>query len=140
MQERSQDKIKRILFEHPEIKECEVAWAVGLSPQTLNYQLNNAIKFDVELEENIYNYFKKKGIIKYQSGQCTMVNDLFLEFGSIHSQHYSMLSNEIRQAIKDNSLSDEEAERLLLKIKNLRINDNTNLDYLEDMVKGNLRK
>lgn len=134
------EKIKRILFEHPEIKDKDVAFAVGLSQQTFSYQMNDAIKFDDELADNIEKYFYKKGIIKYQEGQCTMVNDLFLEFGAIHSQHFSILSNEIRAAIKDDYLSDEEADRLLKKIEDLRVNDNQKLDDLVRLVMGNMKK
>lgn len=134
------EKIKRILFEHPEIKDKDVAFAVGQSAATFSYQMNDAIKFDDELADNIEKYFKKKGIIKYQQGQCTMVNDLFLEFGSIHSQRYSILSNEIRASIKNDVIDDEEADRLLKKIQDLRDNDNARLDSLVELVKGNVRR
>ncbi|MBK8609105.1 MAG: hypothetical protein IPL84_03960 [Chitinophagaceae bacterium] len=69
-----------------------------------------------------------------------MVNDLFLEFGAIHSQHFSILSNEIRAAIKDDYLSDDEAARLMKKINDLRDNDNKKLDDLVELVKGNIKK
>ncbi|MBK8609104.1 MAG: hypothetical protein IPL84_03955 [Chitinophagaceae bacterium] len=70
-------KIKRILNEHPHIKSKDVAYAVGLSDATFSYQMNDAIKFDGELEANIYKYFNKKGIIKYQEGNAVWLTICF---------------------------------------------------------------
>lgn len=139
MEDNIRDKIKKILFEHPEIKECDLARAISLSPQTLNYQLNNSLKFDVELEKKIFSYFAKKSIIKYQQGQCTMISDLFLEFNSIDSQFISILSKEIRRYLQDNILTDDEAEKLLARCQNYQDDFNSKMNQLKELIKGNVK-
>lgn len=132
----SREKIRKIFFEHPEVKYEDAAYAVGLSAQTFSYQLNHAVKFDSELEKNIFNYFKKIGIIKYSDGECIMLNDLFLEFTSISSQHISILANEIRKDIKDDKLDDNERIKLLGKLYDMRDNVNSRFDALEKIIRG----
>jgi len=136
MEREVREKIKQLFFEHPEVKHEAVAFAVGLSAQTFNYQLYHAKKFDTELEKNIFKYFKKLGIIKYQEGECVMLNDLFLEFTSISSQHVSILANEIRKDISDNKIDETERTKLLGKLYDMRDNVNEKFNELEGLIKG----
>jgi len=132
----NRDEIKKILYNHPEIKECDVAYAVGLSPQTLNYQLNHAHKFDVELEKDIYAYFKKRGILTNSKEECVMLNDLFLEFTSISTQHVSILANEIRKTIMDGRLTPDERIRLKKKVNDMQENYTAKIVELRALIKG----
>ncbi len=135
--ETAQQRIKRIILTYGkeyDFHESDVAWAIGLSPQALNYQLNNAVKFDTKLEEAIDDFFRKKGIPTNDGEECEMLNDLFLEFNSMQAQQVSILSNQIRKSIKDKMLHDQERADLKLKVKQMRINFNSALDELEKII------
>lgn len=131
----ARDEIKRLMGVYF-VSQTELADALGITVQTLNYQLNNAKKFDVKLEQEIYKVLLKKGCTAYQPNEGKMVTDLFLEFTSIFNQHLSIISNELKQDLKDDKIDANERARLLNKIYDMRENCVEELDKLEKMVRG----
>src|SRR5574338_1368380 len=121
--ERAQEKINKIIFDHC-LKESTIATALGITPQLINYQLHTAVNMDREIEKGIYIYFRSIGIVQYQDDECELINDHFLEFTSITTQQISILSNQIKKAVSDHDLNDDERLRLMNLTKNLRASSN----------------
>lgn len=130
-----QSKILRIISENG-INLTDVAYAVGCTIQTLSYQINNSTKTDMDLVDRINQYFLKKGFIKCTNNaeKCMALGDLTLEFTSLISQEISILTNEVRKAIKDGKVDEPEKERLVNKIKQMRENINMELNELQDLI------
>lgn len=135
--EKAQDIINRVIFDH-KVKEIDIARALGKKPQTISYQLHEAINMDREIEQGIYIYFRMLGIMVNQPDECELINDHFLDFTSIITQQISILSGLIRKAVSDNSITDDERNRLKTQIKFLRMEVSGKIDQLESILTGHL--
>lgn len=133
--EMAQEKINQIIFDHS-IKEIDIAHALGVTPQNLSYQLHQSSNFDRETERGIYIFLRSKGIIEYQKGHCEIVTDNFLEFTSIIHHQISVLTNQIRRSVSDETISKEEQDRLIILIDNLMSNVTRQIDELRSSIKG----
>lgn len=131
----AQEKINQIIFNH-NIKEVDIAHALGITPQNLSYQLHQSTNFDRETERGIYIFLRSKGIIEYQKGHCEVVTDNFLEFTSIIHHQISVLTNSIRRSVSDAIISKDEQDRLLNLIDNLMNNVTRQIDELRQSIKG----
>lgn len=136
--ETAQDRINKIIFDN-HLNESEIARILGKAPQTLHYQLHEAVNLDRETEQGIFIYLRSVGIIQYQVDECSLINDTFLDFTSIITQQISILSNTIRKTVSDDQISDEERIRLLIMVKNLRIETDKKINDLDAIVNGRVK-
>lgn len=133
--EKAQDKIKQIIFDH-NLKEVEIAHAIGITPQALHYQLHQSQNFDREIEKGIYIFLRSKGIVQYQKGHCEVVTENFLEFTTIIHHQIAILSNHIKRSIADDMISKDEQERLLKLVDTLTNDLLKQLNELKNSVMG----
>jgi len=133
--DKAQEKIKQIIFDH-NLKEVDIAHAIGITPQAIHYQLHQSQNFDREIEKGIYIYLRSKGIVEYQKGHCEIVTDNFLEFTSIIHHQISILANTIRRATANEDISKQEQDRLLNLIDTLLNNSVKQLDDLRISIMG----
>ena len=117
----AQEKINQIIFDH-KLVEAEIAHAIGITPQSLSYQLHQSTNFDRNVENAIYICLRSKGILQYQKGHCEIVTGNFLDFTSIIHHQIAILSNQIKRSIADDDISKDEQDRLLKLIDTL-VND-----------------
>lgn len=134
------DEIKAILYnckEHyPWLTESWLAGKVGMSPQALNWQLNKAKKFDQDLYDNVKAIFNDAGIIQGSKNECRILNALTLEFGSVICEEQSNLYKEVKRAIEDGIIIDNERQRLKIKLEDLKENIGNEFDRLESLING----
>lgn len=134
--ELAQQKINQIIFDH-HLVESEIAHALGITPQSLSYQLHQSQNFDREIERGIYIFLRSKGIIQYQKGHCEVVTENFLEFTTIIHHQIAILSNHIKRSIADDMISKDEQDRLLKFVDTLTNDLLKQLNELKDSVMGN---
>lgn len=130
-----QDEIKRILIEK-KISESWVAEKLYMSPQTLNYQLNSAKKFDIDLYRDIKSVLQKEGMINNPADECKQLSRLALDFTAMIGNQLSTFTAEVSRDIHDQKLEIKERVRLKVQIDNMRENINSQLDQLEKLIEG----
>jgi len=133
--DKAQEKIKQIIFDH-NLKEVDIAHAIGITPQAIHYQLHQSQNFDREIEKGIYIYLRSKGIIQYQKGHCEVVTENFLEFTTIIHHQIAILSNHIKRSISDDMISKDEQDRLLKLVDTLTNDLLKQLNELKNSVMG----
>lgn len=109
-----------------DLKESQIAKWIGLKPNKLSYQLNNAL----EIKEVYYNEIKKQLIKRnYLSDQdeCQKLFDLTTNFLQSLTTQFSMFSNEVSRTIKNRKIELHERPRLRTKFDDLK-EQLTNLD------------
>lgn len=129
------EKIIQIIIKHG-LSFSEIARELGITPQTLHYQLNIARHFDVELAEKIENIFKKKGITEDSDRECGLITSQLFEHSSLTNHQLSILTKTISDFLKDNKLSNDERQMALIRIRNFRDEINDSLNKLEDLIFG----
>lgn len=130
-----QEEIKRILFDK-NVSESWLAQKLHISPQTLNYQLNTAKKFDIDLYRSIKSIMKKEGVLNGFPDECKQLSRLALDFSAMIGNQLSIFGNEVIRAIDDEKLELKERVRLKVQIDNMRENLNNQLDELEKLIEG----
>ena len=131
----AQEEINQIIFKH-NLKETWLANQLGCSPQTLNYQLHTAHKFDTELDKEIRKIFKKMGILTHSPEESKMLNTLTLEFAASQGNNMSQFITLVKKVVEDNSVDNDERLRIKLKLKDFRENFIAQMDELEKLVEG----
>lgn len=133
--DKAQEKINQIIFDH-HLVESDIAHALGVTPQSLSYQLHQSANFDREIEKGIYIYFRSKGIIQYQKGHCEVVTENFLEFTSIIHHQIAILSNHIKRSIADDIITKDQQDVLMKLVESLANDLLKQLDELKNSVMG----
>ena len=113
-----------------DLKESQIARWIGLKPNKLSYQLNNAL----EIKEVYYNEIKKQLIRRnYLSDQdeCQKLFDLTTNFLQSLTTQFSMFSNEVTRTIKNKKIEVHERPRLRTKFDDLK----EQLESLDDELK-----
>lgn len=131
----TQEKILLTILKHG-LSFSDIAREVGLTPQTLHYQLNVAKKFDVVLEQKILQALRKRGIIENNPDEGKMISDHLLEHLSLTNYQLSILTKTIKEIIDDDKIDENERQVALMRIKNFRIEFNESLDELEALING----
>lgn len=130
-----QEEIKRYLFEK-KIPETWLADKHFISPQTLNYQLNTAKKFDIDLYRSIKSILQKEGVLNNVADECQQLSRLALDFTAMIGNQLSTFTAEVSRDIHDHKLEIKERVRLKVQIDNMRENINSQLDQLEKLIEG----
>lgn len=102
-----------------DLSETTVARWIGMKPNKLSYQLNNAI----ELKDIYYREIKKQLINrKFLSDQdeCQKLFDLTSGFLQSLTTQFSLFSNEVSRTIKNHTIELNERPRLRTKYDDLR--------------------
>ena len=133
--DKAQGKINQIIFDH-HLKEVDIAHALGITPQSLHYQLHQSQNLDRQIENGIYIFFRSKGIVQYQKGHCEVVTENFLEFTTIIHHQIAILSNHIKRSISDDMISKDEQDRLLKLVDTLTNDLLKQLNELKSSVMG----
>lgn len=113
-----------------DLKESQIAKWIGLKPNKLSYQLNNAL----EIKEVYYNEIKKQLIRRnYLSDQdeCQKLFDLTTNFLQSLATQFSMFSNEVTRTIRNRKIEVHERPRLRTKFDDLK----EQLESLDDELK-----
>jgi len=124
------------LQKHAEIKQVDIAAAIGLTPQTLGYQLFLAKKFDTGLRSQIFHYFKTKGIYNGATEECLQINKIGLEFASLMNQQLGILGNMISDKISDGKITQTERDELERQIHDMRESFQAECERLHDIIRG----
>lgn len=130
-----QEEIKRILFDR-KVAESWLADKLFISPQTLNYQLNTAKKFDIDLYRTIKSILKKEGVLNGSPDECQQLSRLALDFTAMIGNQLSTFTAEVSRDIHDEKLELKERVRLKVQIDNMRENITSQLDDLEKLIEG----
>lgn len=102
-----------------DLKETQVARWIGIKPNKLSYQINNAL----EIKEVYYNEIKKQLIKRnYLSEQdeCQKLFDLTTNFLQSLTTQFNMFCNEVSRTIKNKKIEIHERPRLRTKFDDLK--------------------
>lgn len=116
-----------------DLTESKIAQWIGIKPNKLSYQINNAL----EIKETYYNEIKKQLISrKYLSDQdeCKQLFELTTEFFSSVTSQFHLYSNEVMRAIKDKSLTKDERMRLKVKIDDFLVSTITRSNEIKNLL------
>lgn len=134
----TKEEILSIIIKHG-ISFTEIARELGITVQSLHYQLNLAKKFDTVLEEKVIQALRKKGIIENNPDEGKMISDPILEHASLTNHQISILTQTIKKMLDDDKITDDERKIALMRIRNFRKEVNDSLDDLESLIAGEIK-
>lgn len=132
------EEIITIILKHG-LSFTKIARELGITVQSLHYQLNLAKKFDTVLEQQILQVLRKRGITEKNPEENKMIADQLLEHTALTSHQLAILTNTIREMLKDNKISEDERQVALMRIRNFRKEVNDSLDDLESLIAGEIK-
>lgn len=134
----TKEEILSIIIKHG-VSFSEIARDLGITVQSLHYQLNLAKKFDTVLEQQILQSLRKRGITENNQDEGKMISDQLLEHASLTNHQISVLTQTVKQMLDDNKITQDEREIALMRIRNFRKEVNDSLDELESLIAGEIK-
>jgi len=134
----TQERIKKILSNAGgRYNETWLAKKLGTKQNTLNYNLNHAVRFPEQLKEDIYEIFLREGLIKNRDDECTQFNSLTLDVISNAAMDLNKLVTRTKAAINNNEIDERERKELISIIGDMKINLVKPLDDMLELLKFN---
>jgi aminopeptidase C len=131
----TQEDIVKIVLRH-NISFTKLARELNITPQSLHYQLYLAKKFDAQLEKKIISVFEKYGITENNPNESSYISNQLLEHTSLTNLQLSILTQTIRNILKDDVITEDERQLALVRIRNFRKEVFDSLDELESLIMG----
>lgn len=131
----AQEEVLKIIGRHG-ITLTEIAHHLGCTVQVLHYQLNQAVHFDADLEQQIYKVFAKLKITENSQGECKMISNQLLELIALTNHNISVLTAQVKESLTDESITDAERESIIRRVSAFRSETNDCLNVLETMLNG----
>jgi len=129
------ETIKQILFKNDKPK----SWLAGklrISPQSLQYKLDNHSALSADLFEDIMQILRKEGFITSESEQCNYLVKQTLKTDALLSSTIEMLSETVKRFVDDTVLDFREKKELSILIDKTRTDLNQAFDDLELIIEG----
>jgi hypothetical protein len=98
-----------------DLSETTIARGIGMKPNKLSYQLNNAQEIKEKYFNDIKNLLIKRKLLS-ERDECKVLFDLTTDFFASVTTQFNLFNHEVARAIKDQAISKDERARLKVKI------------------------
>ena len=98
-----------------DLSETYIARGIGMKPNKLSYQINNALEIKETYFKAIKDLLIRRKLLSNED-ECKQLFNLTTDFFASVSTQFNLFSNEMSRAIKDQNITKDERLRLKVKI------------------------